>query len=216
MRAIRSFRKRFTARWTPISDRIKELEEMLTKQRALNVDSPLGCAEYSLDGAEATVRTMLGLGTDYLDVYLFRGGSQFSYAAKGYESGRIQRRRHIRRRGADSFMPKYRAMKERYAPVSASAARRGTMTRAEPAAEACHRADDPGSVDQATEQCAIKAFLFVRSDMRGVSDLTLALKSVSQQQHHVSRPQRSGKARVIPAVFHLAHLRREQTRHWSL
>src|SRR5215469_8567196 len=54
-------------------DSYKDLEQMLEKQRQLNLDSPLGSAEYNLADAAATVRTMLGLGTGYLDMYLFRG-----------------------------------------------------------------------------------------------------------------------------------------------
>ena len=80
---IRCFRE-FTTRWTHISV-YQDLEQLLVKQRKLNVNTPLGCAEYGLDNPEPTVRTMLGLGTGYLDQYLFRGGSQFAWAAKGYE-----------------------------------------------------------------------------------------------------------------------------------
>ena len=76
-------------------------------------------------------------------------------------------------------------------------------------------APDPATVDD--PEVWIKqrnnggqGFLFVRSDMRGVSDLTLALKSVSAQ-HITYHDPKSGKARTIPQYSTLL-LRSEQTR----
>ncbi len=181
----------------------KGLEEMLTKQRHFAPNSPLGCAEYSLDDAEATVRTMLGLGTDYLDVYLFRGGSQFSYAAKGYEFAGYSAGALDEEGGY--ILPKYRAMKANAMFLREFGA---IMARAEPSAEAATVDDPEVWVNQRNNHG--EGFLFVRSDMRGVSDLTLALKSVSQQHITYHDPE-SGKARVIPQYSTLL-LPRDQTR----
>lgn len=181
----------------------QELEQMLTRQRQLNTNSPLGCAEYGLDGAEATVRTMLGLGTDYLDEYLFRGGSQFSYAAKGYEFAGYSADAIVEEGGY--ILPKYRAMKTNALFLRQFGA---TLARAEPAVEPA-TVDDP-EVWVKQRNKGDQGFLFVRSDMRGVSDLTLALKSVSQQ-HITYHDPKSGEARVIPRYSTLL-LRREQTR----
>lgn len=181
----------------------QELEQMLTKQRQLNINSPLGCAEYGLDGAEATVRTMLGLGTDYLDEYLFRGGSQFAYAAKGYELAGYSADAIDEEGGY--ILPKYRAMKTNALFLRQFGA---TLTRAEPAAAAA-TVDDP-EVWIKQRNKGDQGFLFVRSDMRGVSDLTLALKSVSQQ-HITYHDPKSGEAWVIPQYSTLL-LHREQTR----
>jgi hypothetical protein len=181
----------------------QELEQMLTKQRQLNIDTPLGCAEYGLDGAEATVRTMLGLGTDYLDEYLFRGGSQFAHAAKGYEFAGYSADAIVEEGGYT--LPKYRAMK-----TNALFLRQfgDTVARAAPAPEPA-TVDDP-EVWIRQRNKGDQGFLFVRSDMRGVSDLTLALKSMSAQ-HITYHDPKSAKARVIPRYSTLL-LRREQTR----
>jgi hypothetical protein len=184
-------------------DSYQSLEEMLTKQRKLNSNSPLGCAEYGLNGAEATVRTMLGLGTDYLDLYLFRGGSQFSYAAKGYEFAGYSADAIVEEGGYT--MPKYGPMK-----TTALFLRQfgETLARAEPAAEPA-TVDDP-EVWVRQRNNGDKGFLFVRSDMRGVSDLTLALQSRSEQHISYVDP-KSHEKRLIPAHSRLL-LKREQTR----
>jgi hypothetical protein len=62
-----------------------ELEEMLGQQRKVNTDAPVGAAEFQVADTEATLRTMLALETAYFDLYMFRGGSQFGFAAKTYE-----------------------------------------------------------------------------------------------------------------------------------
>lgn len=184
-------------------DSYQNLEEMLTNQRKLNSNSPLGCAEYGLAGAEATVRTMLGLGTDYLDQYLFRGGSQFSYAAKGYEFAGYSADAIVEEGGYT--MPKYGPMK-----TAALFLRQfgDILARADPAPEPA-TADDP-EVWVRQRNNGERGFLFVRSDIRGVSDRSLALRSSSEQHISYVDP-KSGKKRVIPAHSRLL-LRREQTR----
>ena len=184
-------------------DSYQNLEDMLTQQRKLNSDSPLGCAEYGLAGAEATVRTMLGLGTDYLDEYLFRGGSQFQYAAKGYEFAGYSADAIVEEGGYT--MPKYGAMKTAAIFLRHFGA---TMARAEPAPEPA-AVDDP-EVWIRQRNHGEQGFLFVRSDMRGVSDRTLALQSTSQQHITYIDP-KSHQKRVIPRYSRLL-LRREQTR----
>ncbi|HLV86253.1 MAG TPA: beta-galactosidase [Candidatus Sulfotelmatobacter sp.] len=181
----------------------ENLEEMLTNQRKLNTNSPLGCAEYGLAGAEATVRTMLGLGTNYLDEYLFRGGSQFRYAAKGYEFAGYSADAIVEEGGYT--MPKYGPMKtaalflRQFGPV---------VARAEPAPEPA-TVDDP-EVWIRQRNHGEQGFLFVRSDMRGVSERTLALQSTSEQHISYVDPA-SHQKRTIPQYTHLL-LRREQTR----
>lgn len=181
----------------------QNLEEMLSRQRTLNTDSPLGCAEYGLAGAEATVRTMLGLGTDYLDEYLFRGGSQFSYAAKGYEFAGYSADAIVEEGGYT--MPKYGAMK-----TAALFLRHfgEILARAEAAAEPA-TVDDP-EVWIRQRNNGNQGFLFLRSDIRGVSDRTLRLQSRSEQHISYVDP-KSHKRRTIPAHSRLL-LRREQTR----
>jgi hypothetical protein len=184
-------------------DSYQNLEDMLTQQRKLNTDTPLGCAEYGLAGAEATVRTMLGLGTAYLDEYLFRGGSQFRYAAKGYEFAGYSADAIVEEGGYT--MPKYGPMK-----TAAIFLRHfgSTMARAEAAPEPA-TVDDP-EVWIRQRNNGEQGFLFVRSDMRGVSERTLALQSVSQQHITYIDP-KSHEKRVIPRYSNLL-LRREQTR----
>ena len=184
-------------------DSYQNLEEMLTNQRKLNSNSPLGCAEYGLAGAEATVRTMLGLGSDYLDQYLFRGGSQFSYAAKGYEFAGYSADAIVEEGGYT--MPKYGAMK-----MAALFLRQfgAILARAEPAPEPA-MVDDP-EVWVRQRNNGDEGFLFVRSDIRGVSDRSLALRS-SSQQHIIYVDPKSHTKRIIPAHSRLL-LRREQTR----
>ena len=184
-------------------DSYQDLEQLLVKQRKLNVNAPLGCAEYGLDNPEPTVRTMLGLGTDYLDQYLFRGGSQFAYAAKGYEFAGYSPDVVVEEGGF--VLPKYRAMKATALFLRQFGA---TVARAEPAPEPA-KVDDP-EIWIKQRNKGDQGFLFVRSDMRGVSDLTLALKSVSAQ-HITYHDPKSGKTRVIPQYSTLL-LRREQTR----
>jgi hypothetical protein len=181
----------------------ENLEEMLANQRKLNSDSPLGCAEYGLAGAEATVRTMLGLGTDYLDQYLFRGGSQFGYAAKGYEFAGYNADAIVEEGGYT--MPKYGPMK-----TAALFLRQfgETLARAEPAPEPA-MVDDP-EVWVRQRNNGEQGFLFLRSDIRGVSERTLALQSTSEQHISYVDP-KSHEKRIIPAYSHLL-LRREQTR----
>jgi len=184
-------------------DSYTSLEEMLTKQRKLNNNSPLGCAEYGLAGAEATVRTMLGLGTDYLDEYLFRGGSQFRYAAKGYEFAGYSADAIVEEGGYT--MPKYGPMKTAALFLRQFGA---TLARSEPASEPA-TVDDP-EVWIRQRNHSDQGFLFVRSDMRGVSERTLSLQSVSQQHISYVDP-KSHRKRVIPEHSSLL-LRREQTR----
>jgi hypothetical protein len=184
-------------------DSYKDLEKMLTDQRKLNLNTPLGCAEYGLENAEPTVTTMLGLGAGYLDQYLFAGGSQFAYAAKGYESSGYDPDAIIAEGGY--ALPNYGGMK-----AAALFLRRfgAIESRAEPAAEPA-TVDDP-EVWIKQRNNGGQGFLFVRSDMRGVSELTLALKSVSQQHISYHDP-RSGEVRSIPQYSTLL-LRRNQTR----
>jgi hypothetical protein len=184
-------------------DSYQDLEQMLTKQRKLTLSSPLGCAEYGLDNPEPTVRTMLGLGTDYLDQYLFRGGSQFAYAAKGYELAGYSPDVVIEEGGF--AIPKYRAMKATALFLREFGA---ILARAEPATQAA-TVDDP-EVWIKQRNNGQQGFLFLRSDMRGVSDLTLALKSVSQQ-HITYHDPKSGESRSIPQYTPFL-LHREQTR----
>ncbi len=167
-----------------------DLEKMLAKQRQLTTNGPLGCAEYGLQGAEATVRTMLGLGADYLDLYMFRGGSQFTHAAKGYEFAGYSADAIVEEGGF--VVPKYRAMK-----ANAMFLRQfgSTLARSEPAAEPA-TSDDP-ELWVTERNNGGRGFLFVRSDMRGVSQRTLALESASQQ-HITYHDPKSGDARVIP------------------
>ena len=184
-------------------DSYQNLEDMLTQQRKLNTNSPLGCAEYGLAGAEATVRTMLGLGTNYLDEYLFRGGSQFRYAAKGYEFAGYSADAIVEEGGYT--MPKYGAMK-----TAAVFLRHfgSIVAKAEPAAEPA-TVDDP-EVWIRQRNNRDQGFLFLRSDMRGVSERTLALQSTSQQHITYIDP-KSRQKRTIPQYSRLL-LRREQTR----
>ncbi len=136
---------------------------------------------------------MLGLGTDYLDEYLFRGGSQFAYAAKGYEFAGYSADAIVEEGGY--ILPKYRAMK-----TNALFLRQfgSTIARAEAAAEPA-TVDDP-EVWIKQRNKGDQGLLFVRSDMRGVSDLTLALKSVSQQ-HITYHDPKSGRGVGNPAIF---------------
>ena len=184
-------------------DSYQNLEEMLTNQRQLNSNSPLGCAEYGLAGAEATVRTMLALGTDYLDQYLFRGGSQFSHAAKGYEFAGYSADAIVEEGGY--AMPKYGPMK-----TAALFLRQfgETLARAEPAPEPA-TVDDP-EVWVRQRNHGGQGFLFVRSDIRAVSDRSLALRSTGEQHIGYVDPESHGK-RSIPRYSRLL-LRREQTR----
>jgi hypothetical protein len=184
-------------------DSYQQLEDILTQQRKLNANTPLGCAEYGMAGAEATVRTMLGLGTDYLDEYLFRGGSQFSYAAKGYEMAGYSADAIVEEGGYT--LPKYGPMKTAALFLRQFGA---SMARAEPAAEPA-TVDDP-EVWIRQRNNGDQGFLFVRSDMRGVSERTLSLQSTSQQHITYVDPQ-SHRTRVIPQHSRLL-LRREQTR----
>lgn len=184
-------------------DSYQNLEELLTNQRKLNANAPLGCAEYGLAGAEATVRTMLGLGTDYLDEYLFRGGSQFSYAAKGYEFAGYSPNAIVEEGGYT--LPNYGPMK-----TTAMFLRQfgENIARAEPAPEAATVADSEVWVRQRNN--GEQGFLFVRSDERGVSDRSLALQSASEQHISYVDPKSHQKC-VIPAHSRLL-LTREQTR----
>jgi len=184
-------------------DSYQGLEEMLTQQRKLSVNTPLGCAEYGLAGAEATVRTMLGLGTDYLDEYLFRGGSQFSYAAKGYELAGYSADAIVEEGGYT--LPKYGPMKTAALFLRQFGA---TVTRAEPAPEPA-TVDDP-EVWIKQRNNGDQGLLFVRSDVLGVSERSLSLQSASQQHISYVDP-KSHKTRVIPQQSRLL-LRREQTR----
>ena len=184
-------------------DTYKDLEQMLAKQRQLNLDSPLGSAEYGLADPAATVRTMLGLGTNYLDMYLFRGGSQFALAAKGYESASYEAGAPIAEGGY--LLPAYNAVK-----ATAMLLRHYgvLMARSEPAPQPA-TVDDP-EVWIAQRNLRGQGVLFVRSDVRGVSERTLALKSLSAHKITYHDP-RSGELRVIPQSTTML-LRREQSR----
>ena len=184
-------------------DTYKDLVQMLEKQRQLNLDTPLGSAEYNLAEPAATVRTMLGLGTDYLDMYLFRGGSQFALAAKGYESASYEVSAPIAEGGC--LLPAYNAVK-----ATAMLLRHygGLMARSEPAPQPA-TVDDP-EVWIAQRNHQHQGFLFVRSDVRGVSERTLALKSLSAQKITYHDPA-SGELRVIPQSTTML-LRGEQSR----
>jgi len=184
-------------------DSYKDLEQMLEKQRKLTVNGPLGCAEYGLEGPDATLRTMLGLGTGYMDQYLFRGGSQFAYAAKGYETAGYSVDPLVDEGGYT--LPKYGPMKANAMVLRQFGA---TLSRAEPAAEPASSDDPELWVKQRNR--GEQGFLFVRSDMRGVSDLTLALKSASEQ-HITYHDPKTGETRVIPQYTTML-LRRGQTR----
>ena len=184
-------------------DSYQQLEEILTQQRNLNMNTPLGCAEYGLAGAEATVRTMLGLGTDYLDEYLFRGGSQFSYAAKGYELSGYSADAIVEEGGYT--LPNYGPMKTAAFFLRQFGA---TVARAEPAPEPA-TVDDPEVWIKQRNQ-GDQGFLFVRSDVHGVSERSLSLQSASQQHLSYVDP-KSHQKRVIPQYSRLL-LRREQTR----
>jgi hypothetical protein len=184
-------------------DSYQQLEEILTRQRKLNTNTPLGCAEYGLAGAEATVRTMLGLGTGYLDEYMFRGGSQFSYAAKGYELSGYSAGAIVEEGGYT--LPNYGPMKTAALFLRQFGA---TVARAEPASEPA-TVDDP-EVWIKQRNNGEQGFLFVRSDMHGVSERTLSLQSTSQQHITYVDP-KSHQKRIIPQYSRLL-LRWEQTR----
>jgi hypothetical protein len=183
-------------------DSYKDLEQMLQKQRQLNTSTPLGSAEYNLADPAATVRTMLGLGTDYLDMYLFRGGSQFGVAAKGYESASYEADAPIAEGGY--ALPPYGAVK---ATAMFLKQYGSAMARSEPAQMAT--VDDP-EVWITQRNNHQQGFLFVRSAVRGVSERTLALKSLSAQKITYRDPA-TGEVRVIPQYTTML-LHREQSR----
>ena len=184
-------------------DNYQQLEEILSQQRKLNIDTPLGCAEYGVASAEATLRTMLGLGTDYLDEYLFRGGSQFGYAAKGYEFAGYS---------ADAIVEEGGYTLPKYGPMKATALflrQFGeTLARAEAAPEPA-TVDDP-EVWIKQRNNGEQGFLFLRSDVRGVSERSLSLQSASRQQISYIDPANHQK-RTIPQHTRLL-LGREQSR----
>jgi len=184
-------------------DTYKDLAQMLEKQRQLNLDTPLGSAEFNLADPAATVRTMLGLGTDYLDMYLFRGGSQFALAAKGYESASYEAGAPIAEGGF--LLPPYNAVK-----ATAMLLRHYgvLMARSEPAPQPAIVDDPEVWITQRNHRR--QGFLFVRSDVRGVSERTLALKSLSAQKITYHDPA-SGELRVIPQSTTML-LRGEQSR----
>jgi hypothetical protein len=163
---------------------------MLAAQRKFNRTAPVGATEYSLAGPEATITIMLGSGAAYLDLYMFRGGSQFAYAAKGYETSSYIVGAPLEEGGATSA--KYYAMRTEAAFLRDF---RELLARALPAAQS-PKANDPELwVRQRNAEGS--GFLFVRSDSSGVNDRTLRLQTVDRQQIRYSDP-RTGASRTIP------------------
>ena len=184
-------------------DSYQNLEEMLTNHRQLNSNSPLGCAEYGLAGAEVTARTMLGLGHRLSrSVRVSRGIAVQSCRQKLRICG-LQRRCHRgRRRIRDAEIRPHEdggAFLRQFGEI---------LARVEPAPEPA-TVDDP-EVWIRQRNNGGQGFLFVRSDIRGVSDRSLALRSASEQHISYVDPKSHGK-RIIPAYSRL-RLRREQTR----
>ena len=180
----------------------KGLERILTKQRELNPKMPLGTAEYSLAEPAATVRTMLGLGTADLDLYMFRGGSQFDIAAKGYESSSYEVGGPVAEGGY--LLSTYYPLK-----LAANFLRQfgSTMAQAEPAS-VTPTADDPYLWVTERDNHG-QGFLFVRADSGGL-DRLLALQASSQQRITYRDPA-SGRTRVIPQYSNMS-LSSEQSR----
>jgi hypothetical protein len=180
----------------------KGLERMLTTQRQLNPNMPLGTAEYSMADPAATLRTMLGLGTADLDLYMFRGGSQFDHAAKGFENSSYEVDSPLVEGGYP--LPTYYPLK-----LTAYFLRQfgSVLAQAEPA-PVMPTADDPNLwVTQRNRDK--QGFLFVREDSGGLTRL-LHLQAPSQQNITYHDPQ-SGKPRVIPQYSTML-LKSEQSR----
>jgi hypothetical protein len=169
----------------------QDLERILRRQRELNPQMPVGCAEYSLgDDVNATLRTMLGLGTAYLDLYMFRGGSQFHHAAKGYENSSYINGAPVEEGGY---------LNSQYYPLKLAAyflRQFGSILAPAAAAPPAPAVDDP-EVWVSQRNHAGQGFLFVRSDVRQVSERSLALDAASAQHLTYYDPQ-SGVPRVIP------------------
>jgi hypothetical protein len=180
----------------------KNLERILNTQRQLNPKMPVGTAEYSMADPAATVRTMLGLGTADLDLYMFRGGSQFAYAAKGFEDSSYEVSAPVVEGGY--VLPAYYPLK-----LAALFLRQfgSTLAQAEPAA-AVPTADDPNLwVKQRNRDK--QGFLLVREDSAGL-DRLLKLQAPSQQHITYHDPQ-TGKERFIPQYSTML-LKGEQSR----
>jgi hypothetical protein len=180
----------------------KELERILTAQRRLNPNMPLGTAEYSMADPAATLRTMLGLGTADLDLYMFRGGSQFDHAAKGFENSSYEVDAPVAEGGY--LLPTYYPLK-----LTANFLRQfgSTLAQAEPAA-AAPTADDPNLwVTQRNRDK--QGFLFLRADSGGLARL-LELQAPNQRHITYHDPQ-SGRLRVIPQYSTML-LKSEQSR----
>lgn len=168
----------------------RDLGSMLQTQRDLNPNTPVGTAEYSLAETEATLCTMLGLGTAYFDLYMFRGGSQFNHAAKSYENSSYVVSAPLEEGGYP--IGKYFAMR-----TAAHFLRTfGTvLAGAEPASVEPTGNDPELWIKQ--RNSSGQGFLFVRSDSSGVNDRTLKLETVDRQEIRYQDP-RSGKSRTIP------------------
>jgi hypothetical protein len=180
----------------------KQLERILSTQRQLNPKMPVGTAEYSMADPAATVRTMLGLGTADLDLYMFRGGSQFAYAAKGFEDSSYEVSAPFAEGGY--VLPAYYPLK-----LAALFLRQfgSTLAQAE-SVSAVPTADDPNLwVNQRNREK--QGFLFVREDSAGLTHL-LKLQAPSQQHITYHDPQ-SGKERSIPQYSTML-LKGEQSR----
>ena len=180
----------------------KGLERILTTQRQLNPNMPLGTAEYSMADPAATLRTMLGLGTADLDLYMFRGGSQFDYAAKGFENSSYEVDAPVAEGGY--LLPTYYPLK-----LTANFLRQfgSTLAQAKPAS-AVPTADDSNLwVTQRNRDK--QGFLFLRADSGGLTRL-LQLQAPSQQHITYHDPE-SGKLRVIPQYSTML-LKSEQSR----
>ena len=180
----------------------KELERILNTQRQLNPKMPVGTAEYSMADPAATVRTMLGLGTADLDLYMLRGGSQFAYAAKGFEDSSYEVSAPIAEGGY--VLPPYYPLK-----LAALFLRQfgSTMAQAEPAS-VTPTADDPNL--WVTQRNSDKqGFLFVREDSAGL-DRLLKLAGAQPATHHLPRSPVREKAGHSSILDHA--LKSEQSR----
>ena len=163
---------------------------MLQAQRDLNPNTPVGTAEYSLAETEATICTMLGLGTAYFDLYMFRGGSQFQHAAKSYENSSYVVSAPLEEGGYP--LGKYFAMRTAAHFLREFGA---ILARAEPATAPPSVNDPELWIKQ--RNSSGQGFLFARSDSSGVNERTLKLETVDRQEIRYQDPG-TGKSRTIP------------------
>ena len=168
----------------------RDLGTMLQTQRDLSPNTPVGTAEYSLAETEATLCTMLGLGTAYFDLYMLRGGSQFNHAAKSYENSSYVVSAPLEEGGYP--LGKYFAMR-----TAAHFLREfgGILAGAE-LASVQPTVNDPELWIKQRNNSG-QGFLFARSDSSGVNDRTLKLETVDRLEIRYQDP-RSGKSRTIP------------------